>query len=597
MKRQIAALLVITSQLVFADAGSFRWWPEQAVPKGLVTVETGAMQPVIEPCGKTVSTLNMGQEHMLVQSLAGLAAQAVNEGRGDELVYVNLWDNADYNLWRSALIERTGIEDRGTVKAWELARRYAARGIVKGYILYSWDFSSGGLNVRRKDSDESCNVATSLAGLLGGIVVSEGQEDFAKALGLTCLADVRGKTEQWMFDHYKDQLNRRYTLLQDPAVPNCRDIAIAHRCPVIYGLEEPTEQIYQWMDKPGLVFGWNDGHAEGSSVSQLSKYGHIISPANWALNLPALSLVPTAAEVPFRKFDPRTIDFSDRSPAVSFYMSDGDNLQWMLGSFAQNPYYWSARLNGTYALGWGLPFADLMQTGVDTFRYLRKTQPENTSIVLLPGYFFPDELGAALGKEKRLEILKKHSARIEHYLKKSGTGIFSFLSADYDSPAALAAYAVFAKEIPSLTGMLVIDYSPYEEGNGKIFWVPNAEGIDIPVISAKYSLWSNQNHERSGTPVKVARIINADAAAAQKKSEPFYAWTIIHAWSGFHENWAAGDNDESGPYDRDGTHAGVAPTYWCVKRLDPSIKVITPDELVWRTRMVYRPEQTKKLLQ
>jgi len=576
------------------QAESVRWWPEQAMPKGLVTVETAEMQPVTEPCGKTVSSLNMGAEHMMAQSLAGLAAQAVNEGRGDELVYVNLWDNHDYTLWRTKVLEHTGIEDRGGSKPWRLVERYAAQGIVKGYILYSWDFSAGEITTRRKNSDESCNVATSLAGLLGGIVVSEGQEAQAKALGLKRLADVRGKTEQWLVDHYQAKLNRKYVLLQDPAVPNNRAIAVAHRIIAVYGLEAPTEQVYQGLEKPGLVFGWNDGRAEGKAVSQFSKYGHIIAPSNWALNLPVLSLLKDEEALrPFRRFDPATIDFEDRSPSVAFYMSDGDNVQWMLGSFAHHKFYWGSPLNGTYPLGWGVPFADLMQVGVEPYRYLQQTQPKQTSMVLMPGYFFPDQLGSALPKEQRLEILKKHSARIEHYLKAAGTGIFSFLCMDYDSPEAQEAYAVFAKEIPSLTGMLVIDYAPYEEGNGRIFWLPNADGIDIPVISAKYSLWANQNHERSGTPTKVARLINEDVASSE---EPFCAWTIIHAWSGFHENWTADENEESGPYDRDGTHAGVAPTSWCIKRLDPSIRVITPDELVWRTRMIHRPNQTLQVL-
>lgn len=598
MKKQIqqtGLLLLFFAGTSYAE--SFRWWPEQVRPRGLATVETAEMHPVVEPCGKAVSSLNMGAEHMMVQSLAGLAAQAVNEGRGDELVYVNLWDNADYDLWRTRLLAHIGIEDQGGFTPWKLVERYAGQGIVKGYILYSWDFSEGDMTTRRKDSDESCNVATSLAGLLGGIIVSEGQESQAKALGLECLADVRGKTEQWLFDHHMEQLNPKYVLLQDPAVPNNRAIAIAHRIITVYGLEEPTEQVYQALESPALVFGWNDGHREGEAVSQLSKYGHLIAPSNWSLNLPVLSLMGKGEAVaPFRRFDPVAIDFEDRSPSVAFYMSDGDNVQWMLGSFVQNRNYWGARLNGAYPLGWGIPFADLMQVGTEPYRYLQETQPENTSMVLMPGYFFPDELGAALDKKQRLEILKKHSARIEHYLKSAGTGIFSFLCMDYDSPAAQEAYAVFAREIPSLTGMLVIDYAPYEEGNGRVFWVPNAEGIDIPVISAKYSLWANQNHERSGTPTKIARLINEDAAAARKEQKPFYAWTIIHAWSGFHENWAADENEESGPYGREGTKAGVAPAYWCVKRLDPSVRLITPDELVWRTRMTARPEQTRKLL-
>lgn len=602
MKKTGVLTIVMSLCAMAAGADSLRWWPEQEMPQGLVTIETAEMAPVTEPNGRKGSTLNLGAGHMMGQSLAGLAAQAVNEGRGDELIYVNLWDNADYNRWRVKILERTGIEDRGRQRIWDVAKRYAEQGIVKGYILYSWDSSEGAITTRRKESDESCNVATSLAGLLGGIIVSEGQEAQAKALGLKCLADVRDKTEQWVFDTYRDRLSRKYVLLQDPIAPNNRAIAIAHRCLTVYGLEEPSESIFKWMEAPGFVFGWNDAHSEGKSVTQFSKYGHIIGASNWALNMPALSLMKSRGGTadrgfkPFRAFDPSTIDFNDHSPAVSFYMSDGDNVQWMFGGFASHPYHWGANLNGRFPLGWGLPYADLLQIGVDVYDHLQATQPEQTSIVLMPGYCFPDELGSALSSEKRTAVFKQHCARIESHLKTAGTGLISFLCNDYDSEEAMEAYALFAKEIPSLTGMMVIDYAPYEEGDGKVFWFPNADGVDIPVVTAKYALWANLNHERSGTPKKIARLISEDVAEAQNAKTPFHAWTSIHAWSGFQENWDGDEKAESGLYNQGGSQAGVAPTYWCVKRLDPSIRVVTPDELIWRIRMTHRPAQTRAVL-
>ncbi|MBT3193995.1 MAG: hypothetical protein HN341_15730 [Verrucomicrobia bacterium] len=221
------------------------------------------------------------------------------------------------------------------------------------------------------------------------------------------LPSGRGKRDQWVFDTYRDRLSRKYVLLQDPIAPNNRAIAIAHRCLTVYGLEEPSESIFKWME----------------------------------------------------------------------------------------------------------------------------------------------------------------------------------------------AYALFAKEIPSLTGMMLIDYAPYEEGDGKVFWFPNADGVDIPVVTAKYTLWANLKQERSGTPKKIARLINEDAAESQTAKTPFHAWTSIHAWSGFQENWGGDEEAENGLYNQGGSQAGVAPTYWCVKRLDPSIRVVTPDELIWRIRMTHRPEQTRAVLE
>src|SRR3954470_17203089 len=70
-----------------------RWWPVQAMPRGIVRTE------VVEktPAGKA------GME-MLVQSVAGLAAKAVNENRGDTMVWVNN-GNVDLEQWYHRMFE------------------------------------------------------------------------------------------------------------------------------------------------------------------------------------------------------------------------------------------------------------------------------------------------------------------------------------------------------------------------------------------------------------------------------------------------------------------------------------------------------------
>src|SRR5882672_10398190 len=54
-----------------------RWWPTQAMPKRFV--RTGNRNEFPAPHAAI---------EMMVQSMAGLAAKAVNDGRGDELVWV-----------------------------------------------------------------------------------------------------------------------------------------------------------------------------------------------------------------------------------------------------------------------------------------------------------------------------------------------------------------------------------------------------------------------------------------------------------------------------------------------------------------------------
>jgi len=61
---------------------------------------------------------------MMVQSVAGLAAKAVNEGRGDEMVWVGT-DNFDIKDWFGRLTKRhPKLETRALLSPWELVDRY-----------------------------------------------------------------------------------------------------------------------------------------------------------------------------------------------------------------------------------------------------------------------------------------------------------------------------------------------------------------------------------------------------------------------------------------------------------------------------------------
>ena len=41
---------------------------------------------------------------------------------------------------------------------------------------------------------------------------------------------------------------------------------------------------------------------------------------------------------------------------------------------------------------------------------------------------------------------------------------------------------------------------------------------------------------------------------------------------------------------------GYSPVLWCAERLPPAIRVLSPEELVWRIRMKHAPAQTKEFM-
>jgi len=276
-------------------------------------------------------------------------------------------------------------------------------------------------------------------------------------------------------------------------------------------------------------------------------------------------------------------------------MGDGDNVQWLLGNFCSSEHYWASPDHGAYPIGWGLPYACLDQVSPDALLFLQQTQPQgSTGHLHAGGYYYPDMLGLELAPTERRQLLVRHARRISHYMQRAGRSTLLFLCMDIDSAAAMEAYETFAQEIEGLDGMFVQQYYPYTAGEGRVIWVKNRQGVDIPVIPSRYGIWANTTMLRSGTPAKVARLINADAEEAEQQGDRLNAWTIVHTWSGFRKIDGNDEDAENSEFNAPEAKSAVTPALWCVERLKQNVKVVTPDELVWRIRRRHDLDQTRR---
>src|SRR5512140_3164869 len=105
-----------------------RWGPVQTLPQAVVQT---LHQPEFPAPSAAVQ--------MMVQSIAGLAAKSVNEGRGQELLWVST-GNPDLEDWYARwLAAHPTAKPAGTLGPWALVDRYTQRGVIKGYILYRLD--------------------------------------------------------------------------------------------------------------------------------------------------------------------------------------------------------------------------------------------------------------------------------------------------------------------------------------------------------------------------------------------------------------------------------------------------------------------------
>lgn len=571
----IGLMFTLTSGFSHSEG---RWWPEQKPARELVVLDSGEFAKLSATHGGAISSDNSRTPyHMLAASAAGLAAQAVNEGRYDALIWIAMRGNRSSAEWLERLLRRTGMVRKKSPGLWPLISQLAQAGVVKGYILYRQERIN---RDDRKDApaDESANAATVMAGLLGGILVEENLQAEAEKAGLKLLLDARQLTEEQVFAQNRDKLNRNCAMLQTPELPFGRDLAIAHRMMVMIGREAPTPEVYAWMEPIGTVYGWNLD-PEDKAVGQVAEQGHIIVPCDWAPNLPALSCgaPATLAGLATVKFQtPQPVPVRDDQSAAAVVMSDGDNLQWALTTFAHNPKYWANPLREEFPMSWGFPVGDLMLMAPDAYAYYVETQGARTSIMVHMGYYYPDTFGKLRGPAARVELLKRLAQRIELVMQASGTTLLTFLVMDLDSDAAREAYAIFAQEIPSLTGMFAIQYHPYEGGEGEVFWFKRRDGADVPVTTASYAIWkASEKRLRGQIPSRLAETVTAAAESADAAGRPFSDWIIAHAWSEFPEDIA----DQPGALPQ-----GVDPVQKFSRLVNGRVPIVTAEQIVERLK-------------
>lgn len=511
---------------------------------------------------------------MLLESLSGLCGQAVNNGRFNEMVWIE-FNNTSYDAILKSSLTSLNITQPTRMNVWELLHYLKKKKIVKGYVLYKTDTSKGDNYSRREGINYSSNVATVYAGLLQGILVDETLEERIKETGLKQLKDVRNESPETCFAQCKDQLNRNSALSIDPKVSNCRDIAIAQKLMLYYDTGHFSEQILEWVTPLSPILGWNCGN-EDEYTGAITRWGHYNTASNWCHNLPVIMAASDKMEpLPIHEKSINEINLKDSSAFHSFVISDGDNMQWTMGEFLDSPVYYGNKDKNRSPVSWTLCPVNLSIISISTWNRFVSMKKDNSSVIEYGGgYQYPDEF--AKNRPNRVELLTEFARRINWHFQKLNIKIFGFICKDVFSKEARQAYEIYAREIEGMTGMIAIQYNPYNMG-GDIVWVKNKENIEIPIVTAKFSIWSGLFHNPlCGGPDYVASLINRDAAKAAKQKEKKHplSWTIIHAWSDFSNTANATDLPIKG------YNASKASNHL----LSPQVKNVSMNELLWRIR-------------
>ena len=432
-----------------------------------------------------------------------------------QIYHYSVSNSAPYDLWVNISAQLFSIQLDYTYfnNMKGLVQKYQS--IYQGYVLVDL-------------SDNSTNIA--IAALAAGnpwLVVTTKNQPLAVSLGLPLKYDLRGKTLSWALQTFNiNSYSTTVTVLQEASKYNCMgDFSVSMKA-LQWWQDDITsslsQQIWNNLVPPFSMFGW--GPDEYNTVNKVSQQGGFTIASDWASNLDI-----------FANYDIPQFTQSSPSPSakskvnnvhtVCFLMSDGDNIQWILDSFATNPTWWGSPDRGYVPLGWTLSpsladvapvtMAYLYNGTLDTTKPYRNVFVGGVSGV---GYFYPDS-------DPDLTTLNKVTSLTAGYMNKADMNIVTVLShgEGYSTDAIPQAYL----QHDTIQAIFWENFDDYSGMHGNITFINNK-----PVIGGRFNLWGNGNNPSGPTFKNVTGLINSILTLPRDPtSSNGYTLVPVHAWS------------------------------------------------------------------
>lgn len=448
------------------------------------------------------------KEYVTACSLQGILAQ--------ERATVYIQDNDEYSeerLWE--LAGQYAFRVTYVTDVWELVEKFAAQ-IGGKYVLYN-DYSDPNINY----GDQSINYATTVSGAEKYLMVAKSMENIAVASGLELGFDAtaEGVNTRYIFNNYKDKLEKTILVHQDPTNRKLRDYAIAAKAMCYYsdlydGDSMVKEDIMNWAGENVPVLGWTAN--EINFVSANSLYGKITIAADHAQNLSFLSAGKEDV-IEQEKYTEREIVPEKGKHYVAIVMSDGDNVQWMSQDFGTNSRYYGSGYRGKFPMTWTTSpsLYDLAPSLLDDL-YSSATACDE----FIAG---PSGVGYVNIAEYGDQYYPEYAAYTAGYMEKTDMQYVNLLDNAVD-PEALEELAKY----DAVKGGVWSVGNQYIEGNGDVYWAN-----DKPFVTVRETLWriagDDNRNQYYGYVERVAQRINS--YKRDYTSVEGYTVVVAHAWS------------------------------------------------------------------
>lgn len=418
---------------------------------------------------------------------------------------------------------------------WDTAALLAAYGnLAAGYVLCD---------------DAGAAAAVSVAGVLQAVIIPKALQSAAESAGLTCLADVRGWSDETLREsEYFGRLHRQIAVEQPvDMAPKLVDLAVMGGLYFGFSASDKVKdhtKTFAFLDDNAVIFGWNNVIGEHDTVESFSRLNACMIPADHGCNYSVLSGFAGTAFT--QKTQTADLPAGPRH-TVCLVMTDGDNMQWMTSSFISWSHFGSP-IRGEFPMGWGIAAA------IDTVappmaRYLFENMTPNDEFITQisgVGYTFPS-------KWKNKAALAEMAAQLNTHMKNTDTSVAVVLDdVGFDSPALDTLLSQ-----PDIDALFYFDYGNYAQLKGTVRRVNGK-----PVISARYRLWNNR---KGSSPEEIAASINAASKDSTRLDS--YSLVAVHAWSGVDEN---GDFIEGG--------SAMLAVQRLVNALGEDVIVVTPSQ-------------------
>lgn len=583
-----------------ADIGQY-WHPDMMKKLPLLHYELyGTSSPdrnsADVPGGVVNAGIGMGlQYHLLCQSLSAINDMAVAEGK----ITSGMWMDA-----------------ANGITSYKEARKYLGMAgpswvVWAGNMLTNPGFlplDGGVMDVLGKRyvlTDVRRNPESSVVGMVAShvhraIIVDTRDEQFFKDNGFTMAYDATQKTTVDSWNEFKQYCNNKALAVIPVQKGELADFAIANKMFVInlnkmYNTSSGGQnvalfkEVLAWLAPNSPVYGWEPGVGEDEFVIPVSKSGNLMN-ATEEFNMPYFSYnyKNRQKQLLAKVVDPHDIDYSKDKKFVSYYLSDGPHLGWMMNGFVEN-YYTDPKVDAA-KMSFGVTVSNISMANPLEFEKIMNLQNQKSTLIesFGGGYYYSDDFGI---NGNRTQLLKGLAEKVAAHMRQHRIKVLEQIAHNPKSEAAKETYQAFVDANSQLEGIVAIQYAPsYAEAGGEILWVTNKEGYDIPIITVKYSIWNmgENNKRRDGTPAFVANSLN------KEPKENKFSAVIVHAWSSFTD---IGDSmDELAENAPGGDLRGASAAEMSARRLNEEFEVVNMQELIWRIRMQYRPEQTEKFL-